>query len=98
MTTNNDSLELPDMLVSINKVIKSTEIYYTFKGMCEKLGVSLSTGNRWKKEEKLPAPVKINGQVRYRDSDIESMVLKQNPELLAASRTGESAANIVKGL
>lgn len=95
MPSNNDSLETPDMLVSISHVVNQTEVYYTFKGMCEKLGVSVSTGNRWKKEHRLPDAVTINGQTRYRDSDIESMVLKQNPGLIESASGADS---IVKGL
>jgi predicted DNA-binding transcriptional regulator AlpA len=97
MPTNNDSSDVSEMLVSISRVVNKSEMYYSFKGMCEKLGVSLSTGNRWKKEGKLPCALTINGQARYRDSDIESMVIKQNPDLLGLA-PGQNTDSIIKGL
>lgn len=87
-----------DMVVILGEITRKAEIYYSQKGLYEKLGVSKATIAKWKKEGKLPAPVTINGVDRYRESDIEKMIALQNPHLASGQTLNGEASQMVKGL
>ncbi|MEY8239985.1 MAG: hypothetical protein RPT25_06545 [Cycloclasticus sp.] len=89
--TINDSQELLIAITNIGKI----EVYHSVQTACEKFKISRSTFGRWKKEGKLPATVEINEQERYRDSDLDRMVLRQNMESLAPNQVAKDTASIV---
>ena len=90
----NDTQEL---LIAISKMGK-IEIYHSIGSACTKLDVSRSTFGRWKKEGKLPATVEFNDQERYRDSDLDRMVLRQNMETLDPNQVANDTGSIVGSL
>lgn len=81
MNTDKDHLSDPNLPTAI-MIVKSNELYLSFKGACQKLSISTSTGRLWRNDEEkqFPEPVVINGVNRYRDSDIEKMIADQNKD------------------
>lgn len=71
----------------VERAMNRKEHYLTVKQVCSKLDISSTTQSKWRKEGKMPEMVEVNGFLRYRDSDIEKMIQRQNPHLLGLRET-----------
>ncbi len=92
------SSETPEMLIAIKKMAKGVEVYHSVKTLCQKLSISRSTVERWVKEGKLPKPVLLNGENRFKDSEVDELILHQNPQRLATTKVAQDAANVIARL
>lgn len=94
------TISVSDFLNAVDRLAKGAEIYHTIKSACLKLDISRSTFEKWRKEGRLPEAVEVNGFDRYRESDLESMILHQNPHLLGLenSQVNKDAAQLVASL
>ena len=50
--------------------------YISIKTLAQRFDVTRSTIERWVKENKLPAPVKINGSIRWSEDEINQWLVK----------------------
>ncbi len=98
---NNPSKDSPQMegiMVLVNNQVNLTEVYHSIKSACLKLSISRSTLERWRKEGTFPLAVVINGQDRFKDSEIDRLVLRQNPRLMQDTQVTKDIASISQGL
>ena len=49
--------------------------YISIKTLAQRFDVTRSTIERWVKEDKLPAPVKINGSIRWSEDEINQWLV-----------------------
>lgn len=92
-----NDLSMSDLVNAIERLPKGQEVYMSIKAVCQKLDISRSTFERWRKEGRIPGEVHVYGVPRYRDSDIEKMISKQNPQLIGMKQNkvmGDAAAVI----
>jgi len=64
----------------MNETPTLSDRYLNLKALAAYLDVSRSTITRWKREGRLPPSLTINGLERWRSTDIDAMVERQNKD------------------
>ncbi len=69
-----------DVLCLVNAELGKRVLYLALKNVAEKLDCSTSTIKKWVKLEGFPAPLRMFGQPRWIESEVDAWVEMQNPQ------------------